>query len=231
MSTFVDRNIPCPSCSFVQVRSVAKSLNGPRVPEVVDEILAARFQRYACDECGTSYTVDLPLVFLDFDARIWIGMFPLAWELRWAELEDQPRESWSKNMIDHAPPIVRSMSEGFRIRAVFGLDALREKLLCFHAGLDDAYLELLKLDLMRSTEGLLFHPGHRPSLIEVDDEGLVFAIDGMSESGAPRPGRLEVPRARLEGMRMDPAAWEPALRKVKQGPYVDVGRIMLGGAG
>ena len=218
MSTFARRRYPCPTCRVEAERDVAVSLNGGRRDDLRSAILAGTFQRYRCASCGAEYLVDDPFVYLDFGRKEWIASYPPSREREWPALETEPVEDWRTTMITHAAPVAREMSSGFRIRAVFGLAALREKLLCFEHGVDDGWLEVLKLDLMRSVPGIGLHPDRRPRLVDVLPDALVVA-------GAF--GVLRVSRDALTQIRTDPIEWSEAWEAVTRGAWVDVGRVLL----
>lgn len=220
MSVFRECALRCPHCDHRWSASMAVSVNGERSPALRAQIRAGTFQQMACPACGRVTPADGPLLYVEVAARRWIGCHARADEPRWRELESEPLDTWRRAFIDHAPATVRKLAGGFVIRAVFGLPALREKLACFDAGLDDRLLEALKLDLMRTPGAdLTLHPAARPVLVEADETRLCFALgDGRT---------LDVPRARYDALAADRGAWADAIRKLSAGPYVDVGRLML----
>ena len=222
MSIFRDLSLACPACGTLGIESVAVSLNGPRVPEVVRAIVDGSFHRFCCQACGCDFRVDGPLIYTDFERKQWIGEFPLDWETSWARLEHQPLDSFRRAMIDFAPPIVRGESSGFVVRAVFGLGALAEKISLFEAGLDDRVVELTKLVvLLRS--GMTLHPAHRPRFVKRDDHGAHLVLDPVTGDEV-----AVVSEEEIEQIAADPA-WGPWLRDLATGPYVDIGRFMLDG--
>ena len=212
MSILTDRTVKCPGCGKPAVHRVARSLNAGRSPELVQEILHDRFQRFTCPTCGYAYLVEDPFIFIDFTTKLWIGHFPRSWETHWKKLERQPLESYQRAMGGDAPAVARRLGEGFTVRAVFGLAALRDKLQALRAGLDDRRLEALKLEVMRQAHATLSRDA-RPTLLLVEKEHLVLHLP------QPEPGEvLHVPRAHLSQM--------PLLPELSEGPYVDVGRLL-----
>jgi hypothetical protein len=218
VSTFARRSYPCPTCGEAATRSVVVSLNGGKRPDLREEVLRGTFQLFRCEACGEPYRVQDPFVYVDFGRKEWLTVFPPDRERQWPALESEPVEDWRQAMIVHAAPAARRMSAGMRIRAVFGIDALREKLLCFAHGVDDGWLEVLKLDRMRSDPSLGFHPGVRPRLVEVEADELVFARGSDV---------FALPRAALAEIQAEAVEWSTALEAVTRGAYVDVGRILL----
>lgn len=218
MSTFVQRSYPCPACGVVATRSVAVSLNGGRRTDLRDAIFAGQFQRFTCEACAAGYLVEDPMMYIDFDRKEWIACYPPAREREWPSLETEPVADWRQSMVTHAARAAREMSADFRIRAVFGLAALREKLLCFAHGVDDGWLEVLKLDLLRREDGPGFHPDLRPRLLAIGADALWL--------GNTR-ARVEVPRERLTDISTSALEWSEAYEALTRGAYVDTGRILL----
>lgn len=221
MSVYQERDLTCPSCETTFVRTLCVSLNGGRVPAIIDEVRAGRFQRFPCPSCGQEVVADGPLIYTDFDRRHWIGCFPRTWESSWRAVEHQPAESFRRAMIDHAAPIMRADADGYRIRAVFGLPALAEKIIAWDHELDDVTLELLKLEVMRDPESPGFDLAHRLRFLDADGEVLRFAV-GESEVARVPCAWYDDVAGRLE-------AYAGAIDAVAAGPYVDVGRVVIAG--
>jgi hypothetical protein len=226
MSIFEQRTLTCPHCGAQAEHSVAVSINGGRAPQYRQQILDGSFQVITCPACGEKADADGPFIYFDLHARHWIGCYPRAWEPAWRSYENEPLDSWPRSMVDHAPSSVRRMADGFRVRAVFGLPALREKLLCFVHDIDDRVLEAPKLELMRSHAALAMHPAARPLLLEVRDASLALiarvppapagagdaAPDAAPDQRAAwRDLRITAPRAELERIRSDASAWAALL--------------------
>src|SRR6516164_10213567 len=181
MSVFQPRALRCPHCGHTNTETVALSLHGPRVSEVVAAIRSGTFQSFVCASCGGGYRADGPLIYVDFEQKHWIGVFPRDRERSWALLEQQPLDSFRRALIDYAPPFVRGMSDGFHIRTVFGLDALAEKLTLLEAGVDDRVVEMVKLVAVLTWGGLL-HPGRRPQFVSYHaDAGLRLLVPVTSD--------------------------------------------------
>lgn len=221
MSVYQDRDLVCPSCDTVLRRAVCVSLNGNRVPAVIDEIRAGRFQRFPCDGCGQVVVADGPLIYTDFERRHWVGCFPRTTEGAWRLLEHQSAESFRRAMIDHAAPIIRAEADGYHIRTVFGLPALAEKILILDHGLDDVVLEILKLEVLRSPDGPPFDLEHRLRFVGVDGDVLRLGLSGDE--------LLRVPRRWYDAVAGSLERHAATIDSVAAGPYVDVGRGVLPG--
>ena len=230
MSKFELRKKTCPQCGAVAEREVAVSINGGRFPRDRALIIEEKFQAFRCAACGRTSLVEDPFMYTDFQRKDWIGVFPTAWELEWSKHERAPADAFALNMKGAAAsPTARELAAGFRVRAVFGLGALREKLLCTDSGIDDLVLEVLKLELMRTTPPLTLHPGGRPRLAAADEDTLRFHAPSQQPSGEWTAGELAVPRAAYDRIARDPSRHEAAMRPLRDAVYLDVGRILIEG--
>ncbi|MCB9730928.1 MAG: CpXC domain-containing protein [Deltaproteobacteria bacterium] len=231
MSTFVDTPVTCPHCRSVTERTIATSINGPRIPEVVGDIRDGTFQVFTCPACHQEHEVDEPMAFIDFDQRRWVTMYPAVWEASWRGWEAEAERNYRDTMIVYAAAVVAELREGLWRRTVFGLDALREKLAIAEHGLDDVAIEALKLDLMRGMPELAVTPRARPRFVEADAEALRFrAVRDGVEGDLERPGGvsvLVVERGRYDAVLED--AWGDARAQLGAGSYVDIGRILFDG--
>lgn len=221
MTSYAPRKVSCPRCGHQDSCRLPVAVRAEDEPELVEDLRAGRLRVFACSACEHTYAVDDPLAWLDFERKHWIVCLPAGGERSWRTYENDSMTAWRESMVTHAPPLVRDMSGGFTVRTVFGLAALRDKVVALHAGLDDAWLEVLKLDLIRTV--LRFLPEDRPRLIDVRDDALIFTV-------ATRPGEvLAIPRSTYDALCMDPLSWMAAHEQVTRGPYVDVGRLLFSG--
>lgn len=152
MSTFYDQEVACPACQQVAVHTVAHSINASRAPHMRQAIVDGTFQRVRCESCAAIFTIEWPFLYIDFDRKHWFGVFSEIDEPRFAELEDEPAEAYELCAGKDAPEAARAEAASMRVRTVFGFEALREKLLCMDAGLDDVSLELCKLALLSQVD-------------------------------------------------------------------------------
>lgn len=228
MSIYQQRALTCPHCQHVATWSVAVSLEASRAARQRQDILDGTFQRFPCSACGQTFRADGPLIYLDFDAKLWIGVFPAPWETAWWEHEAEPLGAFQRSMTDNCPPLVRSWAPGFEVRAVFGLECLREKLVAHAAGIDDRVLEAYKLDLLRGMGPYDLAPSARPRLREISGASAVFHVP-RPEAGEPgRCAVVRVPRAEIDRIaRLGDGEWASTIAAVSAGPYVDLGRIFI----
>lgn len=234
MSQYQQRSLTCPHCQHVTMREVAVSLDAERAQEERRQILDGTFQRFSCPECGQVARADGPLVWLDFDGKKWVGVLPEPMERQWWRYEREPAQAFQRNMVENAPPIVQSWAPGFVIRAVFGLEALREKLVAWEAGLDDQLLEAYKLSLLRSMGPFNLGPAARPRLRAVRSEAseggkqvLEMWVPRQEEGKELRIAKVAIDRAEVERAEAHRQEWEPVIRVLSEGPYVDLGRLFI----
>jgi CpXC protein len=229
MSTYALRAVQCPNCHDTREREVATSLNASRSPEVRDAIIAGTFQAYTCEACGHPivYTGEFP--YLDLDRRQFVGVFPSAWETDWDRYEARAVSAFSRTLGTEAPSVAQSLASDVAVRCVFGLPALREKLIVADAGLDDRLVEAFKLSLFETVAGLPFEAGRRPRLVTADADTLVFAIPADPSDPDQDPLRLPIERTRYDDF-VERADRDELLAAMAPGAYVDTGRLLIPGS-
>lgn len=227
MSVYEERRLRCPHCGHEVLRAVAVSIDGRASARGEHQaILDGTFQRWPCEACGRGFRAEGPLIYIDFDAKLWLGVFPGELEARWWAYEDEPRAAFDRNMRERCPPLVRDWAPGFEIRAVFGLDRLREKLAAHAAGIDDRVLEAYKLDLMRAHGPHELSLAARPRLRELTPHELIFAVPKPAPKAPDLCAIVHVPRAELDEVAAArDGEWAPTIAALSAGPYVDIGRI------
>lgn len=223
MSTFRERSVACSGCGVEERRWVATSINATRTPHWRDAILDGSFQVFTCDRCDTRTAPLLPFPYVDFGRRLLIGVFPAADEATWWEHEDRTTGAFLRNLGADAPAVAQPLGDGMVVRTVFGLAALREKVVVFAAGLDDGVLETLKLRLLLLVDELVPGLDGRPRLASADGDELVFDV---AHPAAGEAGRLRVDRQEYDHVLADPDV-RPIIEAVRGGPYQDAGRVLL----
>jgi hypothetical protein len=219
MSVLDRHELPCPSCGVVSAQELFSSINAARSPQLRGEILAGRLHLLSCPACRCAFRADAPLVYVDSARGQHFLELPRALEPSWEASEGVVREHFARLHEEAHPGLA-----GLRERLVFGLDALGEKLVAFEAGVDDAALEVLKMEVLRSSPGVAFHPDARPRLVAADEGELTLAL--CDEEGALR--ELRVPRAALSAV-ADSPAHAALIEEQRRGLYVDAGRWLIDG--
>jgi hypothetical protein len=177
MSTTSTRRVRCPDCDAEQDVLVVESANVQRFPEFRTRLLDRTFMRFPCSGCAHFFVIEHDMLWTDLDRRQFFGVFPRESVARFAECEAIVEQSYRQAFLDESPEVVRRSLHDCALRVVFGYEQLREKVVCFDAGLDDHILEAMKLALSDADPAL----GPRLSLQTVEADRLVLA----TESGTP----------------------------------------------
>lgn len=215
MSTFVPVDVDCPQCGATRSVTVALSLNVGRSPARRQELLDGALHRSTCARCGVESAADVGFTYLDFDRKQLLVVHPSADEGAWPTLEGAATALFERNLREAAlPERVRERGEGFLVRCVFGLAALREKVLVFACGLDDRAVEITKLAWMRGDLARL-ELAARPRAYELAADELRLASPGR------RLGGFSLDVAEAKRQRVD----EALAKRIGAGPYVDLGRL------
>lgn len=146
MSRFSPTSIACPRCGAAILAGLAESINVTRMPRARERILDGSFHRFDCPGCGEQVAVDCPFLYTDLRREHFVHVFPRAEEAGWPECEQIAGTTFHQGFLG-APPALQEAAHRYRVRAVFGLGALADKLRLWDAGLDDAVIELQKLEL------------------------------------------------------------------------------------
>ncbi|MEO8701709.1 MAG: CpXC domain-containing protein [Kofleriaceae bacterium] len=175
MSTWFDEDVACVGCGIVQTARLAHGIHASRAPEVRAQLFARTFHRIECRSCGLAFTGQRPLVYTDMERKHWLQVALANERPRWPELEVATGEIFDRAFV--GSPLVEDLYQGFKVRLVFGLEELREKLVIWAGGLDDAVVECVKAQLIVSEPRLA-----RATSIVVDavspEQALVLTIDG-----------------------------------------------------
>ena len=138
--------IECPACGVVQEIAFPRVVNPERTSALCAQIRAGTFGHCRCACCHASFRAERPLWYLDVPHHRVIRCFPAASEGQWRWLESEPTRIW-RRVVDIAPSTLGiDPARGF-VRVVFGIPALREKLICLEHSIDDRVLDAYKLEL------------------------------------------------------------------------------------
>ncbi|MCK6519124.1 CpXC domain-containing protein [Myxococcota bacterium] len=145
MSTLTLARVDCAGCgAAVEGELVVMANLGARA-----DLRAGLFTReinvLRCAACGRTAQVQRTSAFMDFRRHQWIVAYPDWAERHWAELAAATALSVTRNLGLAAPAKLRAEAPRWTVRVVFGLEAAREKLVIWDAGLDDLAVERLKL--------------------------------------------------------------------------------------
>ena len=113
-----------------------------RLPEIRSEILRNEFHRYSCSNCEHTNAVEKKSIYTDFERKHYVGVeLPLL--NNWQNKVQIHRKAFEQSFL-WGPPIAQNMGHSMITRVVFGIRALREKLIIWDAGLDDRIIEIGK---------------------------------------------------------------------------------------
>ncbi len=190
MSTFSPGSIHC-GCGHAYTVDVADGLHVSLRPDLRQAILDGTFHRFACPSCGRRSTVEKLLAYTDFPRRQWFTVVPrlaLARRSEWLRLAER---SFRATMVEHAAPIAKAWAPDMIRRVIFGMASLREKLVAFEAGLDDRWLEFVKLEIIYDGTVPVANDGYF-HFTSVRGPDLVFE---WALPGNPGTTEMVVPRA------------------------------------
>lgn len=147
MSWFVMTRLTCPSCGASFEAPTADTVNVTRLPLHREAVLSGAFHRVTCAACQHPSRVEREFLYADVDRHEFVHVFRAIDLPEWASREETALMAFH-SAIDNGPPGVRNFARQYKTRAVFGLVELAEKVRLWDRGLDDALVELLKLELM-----------------------------------------------------------------------------------
>jgi hypothetical protein len=148
VSTFVHVEIECPHCGAPFEVPILKGMHITRIPEYRTAILDRTFQVFSCPACAGTTRVEASTVYTDFDRYHYVAVEEsVAQDLGRAIAREQRRFDESFTL---GPPIANELAARMAAscRLVVGIEALREKLVIWDAGLDDRVVEAVKGDRM-----------------------------------------------------------------------------------
>jgi len=225
MSLFDQQTVTCPACEHSQVLEFALSLNAARRPDLRDAVLDGSYQRFACENCDATFRIEPRLTYLDIQRNQWYLVKPVQDVAHWSEFEVAAQVIFDEAYGEKAPAAARAVGAEMQVRVLFGWQALREKLLCQDAGLDDVTLELAKLVLVRAGDELPLADNVELRFAGVEGDDLRFNwVSGETE----RPiETMLVPRKLYDDIAADPASWQKLRDQLLAGTFVDFNRLLV----
>ena len=123
MSTAITKDIVCPNCGQTQKLELYTSVNAQENPELRRDILRESIFDWECRHCGYTAQMAYPTIYHDPELGFMVCL--------------RPSGAVSK------PETIPAVKELIK-RSVKNPQELKEKILIFEAGLDDAAIELVK---------------------------------------------------------------------------------------
>ena len=174
-------------CGATLELKVAESVNAGRHPHLRDAILDGTLHRYRCDVCARDIVLEREMFYFDFARKQFFCVFPVADLARAADKARETAELFDRVVQREGPEVVRAAADQFFVRACFGYDELREKLLCDEHRLSDLALEHLKLRVMISDPRFAQHSIGTLWLARVDEAQRLWFHPAPLEPGVSFP--------------------------------------------
>ena len=188
MSTWYPYRFSCPDCGAPNELQLLKGIHIRRLPQVRAALLAGTLTQTTCT-CGRTLRVEAPTVYTDFASGQYIAV-ERPWPTDVADARKRQREVFDR-CFTLGPDVAQQLGGELQTRLVFGMLALREKVLAWDAALDDRILEVLKAQLI--------------SEADLDPRRVVLRLAEVLEGGHLLFTRLEPPTQRA-GVPLPPPA-------------------------
>jgi len=226
MSLFRPKNLTCPSCGALITMDAVGSINADRRPDYREDILENRFQDVTCGACNATFRLQPDFNYLDAGRGQWIAALPAARMQDYLGAEDEAAALFATSYGDKAPKAAQVVGDQLSVRLTFGWPAVREKLLLREHDLDDAIIELVKLDVLRRVPSAPMKPGVELRVFDVGAEfmGMVW-IETDTEAVLEE---LKVPRALYDAIAENAEAWEKVHGQLTNGAFVDLQKLYMG---
>lgn len=195
MSTKYTADVDCARCGRKNQVAIADSYSVDRLPAVREWVLARTLMSTTC-ACGSRVEIEKPLLYSDSARGWWIHITTADRRPTFEVCEAETRAEFA-TVFDPSrfPKAVAALGERLRVRVVFGHEELREKVLCADHGLDDALVEVLKLELLVARPELLEAGASILVLDGVVDDALSLIALAADTNGQIQPvGELRVAR-------------------------------------
>jgi CpXC motif protein len=223
MSITSSVRVACPGCGCPLAIDVVDSLNAERHPHLRQQVLERRLHAARCP-CGRTTVLERELLYVDLGRRQVLGVFPPD-ERRAPEASaHRIAAAYERWFCTDAPAWVRELGARCLVRACFGLEELREKLVGDDAGLDDLAVEIAKGIVLARDPELRAAEVAALRLDAVDRDEL--ALIAMDAEERPLGLVIRVPRADVDAIAARPTAeLLAAYPGIASGPHVSVLRL------
>jgi hypothetical protein len=225
VSTIYSAEFRCADCGAVVDVRVADSLNANRLPEARAWVLARTLFQHPC-VCGRTVIAIQPFLYVDFDRGLWVQVVPEdqrpAYHAREPEVVDAYRAAFDPVT---GPRFIASLGSLVTPRLAYGHEELREKVVGGDAGLDDALVEALKLEILATHPELLRRGVMLLTLDAADAQALRFLAYSFPPGGPGEIiGDISVQRAMYDALAARKGAVRDSYPALFEGVYVNVQR-------
>lgn len=142
------QKIMCPKCGRIIEFETWDSIEIPYDGEQKEKVMDNTFFRVLCDGCRMLFPVAYPCIYNDLEQRYLIWMAP-----KMDEKEQQDIVVYNQRLkSDNA---LRLAQNGYTFRIVRNGNELREKILIFDEGLDDRFIETMKIAYVPSIRKII----------------------------------------------------------------------------
>jgi hypothetical protein len=175
------------ACGHAFTARTLDCFNGSSRPDLRNALLNGKLHRRTCPACGRINTIERSFLYIEDDALL-ILVRPR-----------RERPHWPEDAA-HATSLAAryGLSPATKIRVVYGLAELREKLVAHDIGVRDEAVELFKLALVQAQPRLGAIGGLRLILESVTGDQAVFIATTDLRDGPV--GSITLPAARLEAL-------------------------------
>lgn len=138
MSEITKQTIACPKCGKMIQIDVWDSIDIPYDIEQKEKVLKNTFFKATCEDCKITFPIAYKCLYNDMEQKFLIWLAPRLEEEEKAEVAEYNEKLKTDNRL-------RLAQGGYTYRIVRNDNELREKVLIFDEGLDDRYIETMKL--------------------------------------------------------------------------------------
>ncbi len=163
------RKITCPACSHPYPFPLWVDVNTEELTDIQNHIKSRELFTCTCPECGKKALIDYGMLYHDPQKKLMICY----------SQEEQPIQNAFQEFRKKQEEEPEYAEYVFRV--VSSQNGLREKLVIFDADLDDRYLEIIKLIILRNLEAKDPELEVTGSFFLVDSEGR-YIIEYLSEN-------------------------------------------------
>lgn len=159
MSMKLPEELTCPYCNEPSTVELYQGVNVTVDPELKEKVFSGELFLFTCPHCGKKANLAMPLVYHDMERQVLIQLCHSEEEAKKYCLHDDDRDAMSE-----------MVKEGYSFRVVVGLNALKEKILVFDAGLNDIVVDLFKSIMLSSDEAEF----DKIFFTRIEDDKLIF---------------------------------------------------------
>jgi hypothetical protein len=225
MSLFDRMEVRCPICETVQQIDLVGSVNAGRRADLRQQIIDRRFQERECSSCHAVFRLPPGFTYADYGRHMWVLAHSYDALAEWPAREAEALDTFATLYGPGSTAEAREIGEAIKPRITFGWPALREKIVCQDAGLDDVELELTKMAVLRNVAGSPIGDTVELRFDRLEDGSLwLHWVMAPTESVVKT---LRVPRSVYDDIAADTEAWAPLRAELAGHAFVDLNRLLV----